>query len=96
LAGLQSEIYRNSILAIDAEGSVVAHYAKHHLVPFGEYVPWWSPLQVEQLTGGSGYFTPGSGPLTIQMPGSRKVGMSILRVSTNARSGGRSTVGPCG
>ena len=64
--GLQGEIYHNSILAIDAEGSVFAHYAKHHLVPFGEYVPWWSPLQVEQLTGGSGYFTPGPGPLTIQ------------------------------
>jgi len=75
--GLQGEINRNSILAIDAEGSVFARYAKHHLVPFGEYVPWWSPLQVEQLTGGSSYFTPGPGPLTIQLPGSRKVGMSI-------------------
>ncbi len=35
----QNKIY-NTVLALNAQGSVEGQYSKVHLVPFGEYVPW--------------------------------------------------------
>jgi apolipoprotein N-acyltransferase len=34
------ETFRNTVLAVDEDGSVADAYVKRRLVPFGEYVPW--------------------------------------------------------
>ncbi|MCQ0090301.1 apolipoprotein N-acyltransferase [Roseovarius sp. M141] len=70
-------IYRNSVLTIGPSGDILARYAKHHLVPFGEYVPWRDVLPLQRLTAGLGDFTPGPGPQTVELPGLPPVGLSI-------------------
>ena len=65
---------RNSLLALDPEGRVVASYDKWHLVPFGEYGPSWIPLSVHMVPG---QFAFGSGPTTLHLPGVPPVGPMI-------------------
>ena len=59
----------NSVVAVTAQGALVARYDKHHLVPFGEYVPLrdWNPLP--KLTAGRMDFSAGPGPTTLSLPG---------------------------
>jgi apolipoprotein N-acyltransferase len=58
-------VYRNAVLAISRDGTIVSRYAKHHLVPFGEYVPWRNLLPLQRLVQSLGDFTPGPGPRTL-------------------------------
>ncbi len=60
-AGSDYALPRNSAVIVDPDGRLVAQYDKIHLVPFGEYVPWWAfPGQVGKITSQVGDFVPGA------------------------------------
>lgn len=61
----------NSIEVIDDKGRTASFYDKHHLVPFGEYIPFRNlfPFAVQKITSGSTDFSRGVGPRTITVPG---------------------------
>ena len=63
----QTESYYNSLVMIDRDGKISNIYNKHHLVPFGEYIPYqeWIPLKpIVQFTG----FVKGDGPAHFETP----------------------------
>lgn len=68
----QGEV-RNALYHLDAEGAVAAIYDKHHLVPFGEYIPLTGMARAMGLRGlaeaaGPGY-APGPGPDLLDLGG---------------------------
>jgi apolipoprotein N-acyltransferase len=70
----------NSMAAISGDGRVLGVYDKSHLVPFGEYLPfyqWLEPLGITKLTGGSGGYTEGSGVRTMAISGTPPFGPLI-------------------
>ena len=69
-----NDLPRNSLIALDPEGDVVASYDKWHLVPFGEYGPTWIPFSVHVVPG---QFAFGSGPATLRLPDMAPVGPMI-------------------
>lgn len=63
----------NSLIVLGPDGSPHALYDKHHLVPFGEYMPLGNLAARAGLTGfandqGFGY-SPGPGPRLVDLPG---------------------------
>ncbi len=57
----QGNTITNTAITLSPEGHEVARYDKIHLVPFGEYVPWWAlPGIVHKITSEVGNFVPGS------------------------------------
>ena len=69
--------YFNTVQAYDSSGEILTGYAKHHLVPFGEYVPLRGWLPIERLTEGLGDFTPGPGPRTLAISSAPLVAVAI-------------------
>lgn len=59
----------NSVQVMNAEGQVVSHYDKEHLVPFGEYIPLrgWIPLE-KKITAGMQDFARGYGQPALVIP----------------------------
>lgn len=61
----------NGFHALNDQGEVTATYAKSHLVPFGEYLPFgWllERLGITKITGGKGGYTSGPGVRTLTIP----------------------------
>ncbi len=51
---------QNTAIVLDPQGREILRYAKIHLVPFGEYVPWWAfPGETGKITFQVGDFVPG-------------------------------------
>ncbi|NWG45452.1 MAG: apolipoprotein N-acyltransferase, partial [Alphaproteobacteria bacterium] len=77
LAGAGSSLEAfNSVHVVNGEGTILATYDKHHLVPFGEYLPFRPLLEaigLEKLTEGIG-FSAGRGLQTLVVPGLPAIG----------------------
>lgn len=61
----------NSAVAVDGSGTMVGTADKHHLVPFGEYLPLRPLLQaigLEKLAQGRGDFSAGGPEQTLNLP----------------------------
>ncbi len=71
---------RNSVIGINPVGELTHHYAKAHLVPYGEYLPAeWALgyLGLSRLSAGSIPYDPGPGPQTLDMAEYGKAGVQI-------------------
>jgi apolipoprotein N-acyltransferase len=72
-AAPEGDRWFNSLAVLDPDGTAAAVYDKHHLVPFGEYVPLSGLIArlglpaLTTLTRGG--FTAGSGPHLVAAPG---------------------------
>lgn len=55
----------NSLFAVSHNGKLMTQYDKHHLVPFGEFIPFRHILPLDNIAGGHGDFARGPGPSTL-------------------------------
>ena len=61
--------YFNSLVAVDDKSDVIAGYDKHHLVPYGEYIPFRRLLPLPAIASLGLDFSFGDGPETLRVPG---------------------------
>lgn len=59
----------NSLVAITGSDGIVSAYDKHHLVPFGEFIPLRNMLPIDRVVPGPTDFARGPGPATLAIPG---------------------------
>lgn len=64
--GELEEIY-NSMIAINDNGNILESYDKHHLVPFGEYVPLRKILPIDTIVEGTIDISKGVGIRTLSL-----------------------------
>lgn len=68
----------NSVLAVAADGSITGRYDKHHLFPFGEYLPLSDVFPfLKKFSGPISDFTAGTGPPVQAFPNGIIVGPLI-------------------
>ncbi len=60
-------LFYNSLILLDASGSLKRRYDKHHLVPFGEFIPLrqFMPSFIKKITYGTEDFSRGPGPIPL-------------------------------
>ena len=67
----------NSVVALDAAGTILGRYDKAHLVPYGEYLPMrplLTSIGISQLAPGEGDTSSGPGRANDRRPGFRQDG----------------------
>lgn len=73
----EGQRYYNSLVAVGPDGAVFASYDKHHLVPFGEYVPLGDQLGrfgISAFAAQAGYgYSAGPGPRVLDLGRAGKV-----------------------
>jgi apolipoprotein N-acyltransferase len=68
--GAAGENFFNSVSVLNKKANVIGIYDKHHLVPFGEYIPYRNHLNMTPIANGIaniGDFTKGGGVTTLNM-----------------------------
>ncbi len=64
--------FYNSVTVLDKKAAITANYDKHHLVPFGEFIPFREKISFKPIAmavSGVGDFTRGPGPQTLHVAG---------------------------
>ena len=68
-AGKGTSQPQNAAVVLGPDGQELLQYDKIHLVPFGEYVPWWAfPGKVGKITAQVGNFVPGKSVRVAKTP----------------------------